>query len=67
MHWFGYTEMDSLNLEARASVERLMDTMPFDCDELECIDALRASGGDYESAREELQWSFGHRQKIFMG
>ena len=64
---FGYTEFDTMDPETRACVERLLDEVPFDCDVLECKDAVRSSKGDYDGARQELQWRYGYRQKIFMG
>lgn len=66
MRRFGYTELEAMNADTRASVERLMEEMPFDCDARECREALRSSGGDYKGARRYLQQMFGHRQKIFM-
>lgn len=60
---FHYTEIGDLDPETRASVERLMDEMPVDVDVLECIRALRSSGGHYGRARKDLQYEYGHRQK----
>lgn len=66
MHWFGYTELEATDPEIRATVERLLEHMPFDCDVLECKDAVRSSNGDYARARRFLQQMYGHRQKIFL-
>lgn len=63
---FGYTELDTLDADTKAIVERLIDEMPFDLDVLECIQVLRSSRGDYDRARKGLQWMYGDRQKIFM-
>ena len=65
MEDFGYTELDTMAPETRAIVERLMDEVPFDCSELECLDAVRSSNGTYARARGYLQEAYGHRQKIF--
>ncbi len=67
MRKFGYTELEAMDPETRACVERLMDEVPFDCDVLECKEAVRSSKGNYDGARQELQWRYGYRQKIFMG
>ena len=66
MQRFGYTELDTMDPGMRASVERLMEDMPFYCDVLQCRDALRSSDGDHDGAREFLRQMYGYRQKIFM-
>lgn len=67
MSQFGYIELEAMNPQTRATVERLLEDLPFDCDALECKDALCSSKGDYDGARRYLKWAYGHRQKIFKG
>ena len=43
-----------------------MENMAFDCDALECKDALRSSDSDYDGARKALLWQNAHRQDMFV-